>query len=170
MKTIFSKTILVICLVLSILLFSTPSYATTVTKDISLVEDKITRVIDGDTVVLASGKHIRFFCMDAPEHNQLPEGPNSVINLKNILPEGTSINLKAYNLDRYGRTVGEIYKGDELVNLELVKTGEAVVYKQYCKVQTYYEAQTSAQANHLGIWKEANPTMPWDFRKAEKAK
>lgn len=59
-------------------------------------------------------------------------------------------------------------------NLEMVKQGCAWHYKQYAREQSaedvalYAQAEQGARASHLGLWKDAQPIPPWDYRAAKR--
>ena len=82
---------------------------------------------------------------------------------KNVLVE-------FYKRDRYGRTVGKILIDGKDANLEQVKAGMAWWYRQYRKEQSqtdqrsYEEAEQQARTLRIGLWNEANPTSPWEWR------
>jgi micrococcal nuclease len=126
---------------------------------------------DGDTVrVQVNGKPItvRMACIDAPESTQAG-GKESATRLSQFLPKNQSVQLRVVEIDRYGRTVAEIFKGGQSVNLQMVQEGRAVVYRQYlsncANTQTrYLKAETKAKQRKLAFWSQANPVMPWDFR------
>ncbi|WP_208766816.1 thermonuclease family protein [Nostoc flagelliforme] len=51
--------------------------------------------------------------------------------------------------DRYGRLVGELFLGNQSVNLQMVREGQAVVYTQYlgnCAVTKDEYLKAEAQA------------------------
>lgn len=125
--------------------------------------ESLNRIIDGDTVVTHSGTRVRLYCIDAPELKQ-PEGQLAKDTLIRILA-GNEPTIKQYSLDRYDRLIGELYIDKVLVNLELIKLGQAVIYPQYCKDKKYYDAQQEAQKSKLGVWSNPNFVMPWEFRK-----
>lgn len=129
-------------------------------------------IADGDTVTVLDANHqqhkIRLAGIDAPEKAQ-PFGERSKQNLaamvfnKNVIVEWDK-------QDRYGRTVGKILINGKDANLEQVKTGMAWWYEKYRKEQSqtdqhrYEEAEQQARAQRIGLWKDANPTPPWDWR------
>ncbi len=88
---------------------------------------------DGDTLrIRQSGQvtTIRLSCVDAPERAQAPWGQQSTSKLKQLLPLGTTVQVREITRDRYGRTVAELYVGKRSINLQMVKDGQAVVYNQ----------------------------------------
>lgn len=55
------------------------------------------------------------------------------------------------------------------MNLQLVASGHAFVYRQYlkspCSPGAYLKAEEAAQAARVGVWSVAGGiTRPWDFR------
>lgn len=136
----------------------------------------VVSVGDGDTLRISTqGKTItvRLGCVDAPETKQQPWGEQSADRLEQILPPGTAVRMREIERDRYGRTVAELYKGNSSVNLQLVKEGQAVVYRQYlssCAAtkNQYLQAETQTKQKRLGYWNQPSPVMPWNFRHANK--
>ncbi len=125
---------------------------------------------DGDTIsVLERGQKlkVRLSCIDAPETAQSPYGMASRNQLKALLPLGSTVSLRVQSVDRYGRSVAEVI-GKGIVNLAMVQSGQAFVYRQYlgrCDRQAYLAAERQAQAQRLGVWAvPGGITRPWDFR------
>ena len=83
---------------------------------------------DGDTLrVDDRGKRltIRLACIDAPEMAQGAYGEQSRALLANLAPVGSDVTLKVVDTDRYGRTVAEISRGGQSLNLRMVRRGQA---------------------------------------------
>ena len=100
-------------------------------------QHKVTRVTDGDTIqVIADGTKtiVRLVGIDAPEvsrpKNQ-PGQPFSQQSTKHLagLALNKVVDIKSYGLDRYGRTIGEVFVDGKSVNFEMVKAGLAEVYR-----------------------------------------
>jgi micrococcal nuclease len=127
---------------------------------------------DGDTLrVRVDGQPVtvRLACVDAPETSQ-PYGAQAANRLQTLLPTGTLVEMRVVDTDRYGRTVAEIFKDQQSVGLQLVAEGYAVVYQDYLggcapNQQAYLQAEANAQAHQLNFWSQANPILPWDFRR-----
>ena len=132
---------------------------------------------DGDDVTVSQGSkqfRMRLACIDAPEMEQKPWGSQSVKRLKQLLPSGQSVQLRLVNPDRSGRTVAEVYRGNQSVNLQMVQEGQAVVYPQHlnnCAAtkNQYLQAQATAKRKRLGFWNQVQPMMPWDFRRNQRS-
>ena len=89
---------------------------------------------DGDTLTVNdAGRRttIRLACIDAPESAQRPYGTQSRAALQDLAPVGATVTVQGSKKDRYGRTAAEILRGSTNVNLELVRRGDAFVYRQY---------------------------------------
>lgn len=127
---------------------------------------------DGDTIRVtgANGQKvtIRLACIDAPETAQGESGAVATQMLKQLLAAG-SLEIRPQTVDRYGRTVAEIYAGGRNVNLEMVRMGAAYVYQQYlsgCDESAYLGAESQAERYRFGVWRWGNEVKPWDFRKS----
>jgi micrococcal nuclease len=153
--------------IFSLLLVPIPSLAQN-------AQPTVVSIGDGDTLRLGSPGQtvtIRLGCIDAPETAQKPWGQQSATRLKQLLPSGTAVRVREIDRDRYGRTVAELYLGKQSINLQLVREGQAVVYRQYLSgcVATkdqYLQAEAQAKQKRLGFWNQQSPVMPWEFRRA----
>jgi endonuclease YncB( thermonuclease family) len=74
--------------------------------------------------------------------------------------------------DRYGRQVCQVFIQGRDVGLAQVAGGMAWHYRQYERDQAgedrwrYAEAQDEARAARRGLWQDARPVPPWDFRRS----
>jgi micrococcal nuclease len=132
----------------------------------------VVSVGDGDTIRVRTGNKtvtVRLACIDAPEMKQNPWGQQSSARLKQLLPVGQSVTVRAVETDKYKRLVAEIYVGNRSVNVNMVQEGQAVVYHQYLKScpqskDSLLKGENYAKQKRLAFWNQANPVMPWDFR------
>ena len=71
-------------------------------------------------------------------------------------------------IDRYGRTIAEVFRGSMNINLALVRGGQAFVYRDYlqnCDRNTYLASEQQAIQNRKGIWEiTGGITRPWEWR------
>lgn len=130
---------------------------------------------DGDTIrVSQAGRPltVRLACIDAPETAQTPWGQQARRQLQQWLPIGSTVNLEVQSTDRYGRSVAEVISGRH-INLSLVETGQAFVYRQYlrrCDGARYLQAERQASERRLGVWQEnGGIRRPWDFRRGRRS-
>ncbi|TVQ12335.1 MAG: micrococcal nuclease-like nuclease [Leptolyngbya sp. DLM2.Bin27] len=148
------------------------AYAAQVAEAKTLPTATVVSVGDGDTLRLqgqGGPVTIRVACIDAPEANQA-FGPEAGLRLRQLLSVGQAVEVRAIERDRYDRTVAEIYSGGQSVGLQLVREGYAVVYTQYlvgcaATANDYRQAEAEARTARRNFWSQANPTMPWDFRR-----
>lgn len=132
---------------------------------------------DGDTLRVNLDDEavtVRLTCVDAPEMTQAPWGSDAAARLAELLPPGQAVQVRAVGTDQYGRTVAELFLGNESVNLRLVEEGLAVIYPEYlnnCREtrDLYLQAEADARASKLGFWAQDVPLMPWEFRRGETA-
>ena len=77
-------------------------------------------------------------------------------------------------IDRYGRLVGKIILNGVDVCLEQIKAGMAWHYKDYEDEQTpadrdlYARAEDEARNARRGLWADANPIEPSEYRRDER--
>ena len=133
---------------------------------------KVVKVSDGDTVtILTSNKtqhKIRLNDIDAPEKKQA-FGNKSKDNLAKYIA-GRTVTVEYQKKDKYKRILGTIYYNNRDINLQQVKDGYAWVYKQYSNKQNYIKAEREARSSKKGLWRDNNPTEPWEYRKQKKEK
>jgi len=127
---------------------------------------KVKKVIDGDTIILSNGKHLRYIGLDTPEVRIRKRGkfiydpqPFSLeakkMNKKLVENKFIRVEFDVEKLDTYGRILGYCFVGDTFVNDELIKEGLAVLYTKppnvkYTKV--FIESQEQARSLHKGLW------------------
>jgi len=131
---------------------------------------RVVKVADGDTLtVLDAGKtqhKVRLAKIDAPEKSQA-FGAASRKRLAAFVA-GKDITVEWSEKDRYGRILGTVFEGGRDVNLEMVKDGMAWHYKRYDNTEEYADAEAEARRERRGLWRDANPTPPWEFRKSRR--
>lgn len=133
---------------------------------------RVLRIHDGDTLKIRCGigsdrqreLKVRLYCIDAPELAQQPWGKISRAHLHRLVGQGP-VQLRVKDKDAYGRTVGEVWRGGKNLNLAMVNDGKVAVYRQYCKVTGYYQAEKTAKSRRLGIWaRPGSHQRPWEWR------
>lgn len=83
--------------------------------------------------------------------------------------------VETEKLDRYGRTLGKIMFDRKDINLAMINAGLAWHYKKYQKDQShsdrllYEHAEDQARQQRIGLWRDRNPTPPWEWRKGGQA-
>ena len=129
-------------------------------------EGRVVGVSDGDTItVLSDSKQpikVRLAQIDAPEKRQAFGMVSKQALSDKVFNKRVTIEYA--KADRYGRTIGNVLVDGLSVNLDMVKTGMAWVYKQYASDQAYYAAEERAKTSKIGLWSDAHPIPPWEFR------
>ena len=103
--------------------------------------------------------------VDAPEKAQ-SYGARSKQNLS-ALCFRRSAEVRPVSLDRYGRTVAHVTCEGHDASAEQVREGMAWVFVRYAaKGSPLYGLERDARASRRGIWADAQPVAPWEWRRA----
>lgn len=136
------------------------------------LEGRVVGVHDGDTVTLLTTEKrqfkIRLAQIDAPESRQA-FGQRSKQSLSDLVFNKT-IRVEKETTDKYGRLVGTLYVDGLDVNREQVHRGMAWAYRQYLHDPSLIEVEAEARKARTGLWADANPMPPWEYRHGGAAK
>ncbi|MDM0053917.1 thermonuclease family protein [Variovorax sp. J22R115] len=146
-------------------------------------------VLDGDTVKarceVPGGYEeikVRLNGIDAPEKSQ-PFGERAKQAMSDLVYMKEA-RLDCFKTDRYGRSVCKVMvapasapNGPKTLDagLAMVTIGMAWWYRAYAREQSpqgqgqYEFAETEARAKHLGLWRDVQPTAPWDWRRRQRS-
>jgi endonuclease YncB( thermonuclease family) len=132
-----------------------------------ILTGRVVGVTDGDTLTLLVDREkirIRLAQIDAPESNQ-PYGKQAKAALS-TLAFGKQARVEVVDIDRYGRTVGEIFVDEIDVNHEMVREGHAWAYTKYSHTTEIIGLEDSARAANKGLWAlpENQREPPWLWR------
>lgn len=129
---------------------------------------RIEKVVDGDTVALADGEHVRLLGINTPEAEWRGKGgkvtreaeplADEATRVLRELVEGRRVRLVVgeRGSDGYGRTLAQVFlEGGEDVQLDLIRRGLAMVEMippigRYAG--RYAEAECRARRRGVGIW------------------
>lgn len=133
----------------------------------------VVKIADGDTfTLLYPGNEqvkVRLYGIDCPERAQA-FGVAARKALGDML-EGHRVYVSEQDRDRYGRVVAIAYRDDDLnINEELLRQGFAWHYRAYDNNPAWTALEEKARSSRLGLWRDARPTPPWEFRKRKRQK
>jgi micrococcal nuclease len=117
---------------------------------------KVTRVIDGDTIIIEGGYHVRYIGIDAPESGEFYYLEAKQINEGLVAGKNVRLERDISDKDSYGRLLRYVYIGDDFANAEIVRQGcaWAVAYPPDVKYQIYLEAmEKEARQSKRGVWR-----------------
>ena len=89
---------------------------------------------DGDTCTTLKGEKIRLACIDTPElkgWNADPIPAKEARDFVNKLVANEEVSIKRITNDRYGRTVGELFKNAANIQELIVEKGYGRIYEKY---------------------------------------
>lgn len=128
---------------------------------------KVVKIVDGDTVdVLWMGKpiRVRLAHIDCPERGQ--PYYKKAKDFAGSLCFNKEVNVINKGQDRNNRIIGEVELPDgKLMNGEMVKSGFAWHFVKYSNNETIQQLETDARTARYGLWADASPTPPWEWRK-----
>ena len=136
---------------------------------------KVVSVADGDTItILTKDKQqvkISLYGIDTPEKGQ--EFGNRAKRFTTSLVADEYVLVEQITTDRYGRIVALVFLNDLNVNKEIVRSGFAWVYRKYCSeliCKEFYDEEENARFARLGLWHDAKPQPPWEWRYKDRSK
>jgi endonuclease YncB( thermonuclease family) len=134
---------------------------------------KVVGISDGDTIsVLREGKavKVRMHGVDTPEKAQA--FGTQARKFTSDLVFQRDVTVVVHTTDRYGRLVGEVLLPDgRSLNQELVKAGMAWWYRQYAPNDTMLaRLEAEARTAKRGLWADAHPVPPWQWRQPHHAR
>ena len=154
-KYLRGKSLIVVVLLIGIGIGSGVGYGVWHANNSIYGQALVTSVIDGDTVELADGRHIRYLGIDTPESGDYYADEATARNIE--LVEGKIVELQSGKRDKdeYGRLLRYVYVDGIFVNAELVAQGYATAYifdpdDRYSQVLVQLEQY--AKLRERGLW------------------
>lgn len=134
---------------------------------------RVVGIADGDTFTLLTEDKrqvkVRLHGIDSPERGQA-FGQVARQKLSDLV-FGQTVSVEEKDIDRYGRTVGIAYDSrGRCINELMLQAGLAWHYTEYDQNPAWTRMQQQAKAQKTGLWADAHPTPPWDWRKAKRQK
>ena len=128
-------------------------------------EAVVERVIDGDTIVVAGGRKIRYLLVDAPEntdgHYACFGDSAAQFNTDLVLGKPVQLAYDAVCDDKYGRALAYVTVGGVDVNRLLVARGYACVLHippdGDARAEEFVQVQEAAKAARIGVWGVCDP-------------
>nr|UOP04423.1 thermonuclease family protein [Conchiformibius kuhniae] len=118
-------------------------------------------------------RRIRLAFIDAPETTQ-PHGMESRAALA-ALVDGREAEVEIIDTDRYRREVARLRVDGRDVNFTQVQNGHAWHYRSIAKHNQrkddyahYATAEQYAREQRIGLWRQPDPTAPWDHRRTRR--
>lgn len=132
---------------------------------------RVEAVNDGDTVTCLDdqGRHvrIRLVGIDAPELDQ-PHGRDARAALARKLSGGV-VRIEGDARDQHGRLLGTLHVDDRDLNHEMVAEGWAWAFGGFIDDDDLVAAEAAARRGRLGLWADADPTSPAEWRRLHPA-
>ena len=131
-----------------------------ITRGSSKENAVVARVIDGDTIELVGGQRVRLVQIDTPEKHVECYGDQASALTRQLIPTGTHVRIeqdpKLDQVDRFQRKLAYVWKGDEDVNVTLVRDGAAGVWffggRRGRYASEFLKASEEARADREGLW------------------
>ncbi|KAA2211448.1 thermonuclease family protein [Teichococcus oryzae] len=148
--------------VLFLLLLSLPALA-------AELRGEVVGISDGDTLTLLTPDkrqvRVRLAEIDAPESRQ-PWGSRAQQALSALVFR-QAVRVTVQDTDRYGRSVGTVWVGRLNANAEMIRQGQAWVYRQYLRDRSLLALEEEAKQVKRGLWAlpEAERVPPWQWRR-----
>lgn len=144
---------------------------------------KVIHVADGDSITVLDANHrqhkVRLAAIDAPERRQA-YGTRARQHLASLVM-GRQVTVVWDRRDRYRRIVGKVlapacadaHCAQSLdAGLAQLSAGYAWHYRRYANEQQqeerqrYAAAEEAARTGRMGLWRDRDPSPPWEFRRA----
>ncbi|WP_431257497.1 thermonuclease family protein [Roseateles chitinivorans] len=146
-----------------------------VTASAATLRGEVVGLADGDTLTVLDNEHhqhrVRLVGIDAPEKRQA-FGERSRQHLSALVfRQEVVVDWK--KRDRYGRILGVVRVRSVDVGQAQLRAGLAWHYKAYAREQPaaqrtlYSDEEVDARRARRGLWSEAAPTPPWEFRRSK---
>lgn len=125
----------------------------------------VTRIVDGDTIELATGVKIRYLMVNAPETTSGHDdcyGQNAVtFNTDLVLGKEVELSYDVECEDRFGRTLAYVKVGGVEVNSLMLERGYACLLHippdGDARLDEFKAIEAAAKAANRGLWGACSP-------------
>lgn len=115
----------------------------------------VREAVDGDTIVLGGGNHVRLIGVNCPEHDEPFFREATDLTARMVVGHRVALEFDAERNDTYGRVLAYVYCEGVFLNAELLRQGYATFY-DWPPNDRYrdglLDCQRQARAAGLGIW------------------
>jgi len=115
----------------------------------------VTRVIDGDTIVIEGNERVRLLGIDTPEQGQVLFAESAAFLRNMVDNKSVILERDVTNRDKYNRLLRHVFLNGTHINCVLIKSGFAktlVILPDEKYSEHLREAEHMAQQQQLGIW------------------
>lgn len=119
---------------------------------------RVAFVIDGDTIILDNGQHLRYLGIDAPEDTHYHDcfGRQATLaNRRLVNHQLITFQLDKQKYDHYGRLLAYVWVGSTFVNSYLARQGLArleLIPPNLSYASELTQAAAEARKHHRGLW------------------
>lgn len=135
-------------------------------RETELAARQVTRIVDGDTIVLSPNDKVRLIGVDTPETvhpkkivecygKEAKEFTQNAVSGQKIRLVLDDANAGRRHKDRYGRTLGYVYLQDGMMlNAELIRRGFAHAYTRFPfrYLVEFRRLEQEARGRGAGLW------------------
>ena len=136
---------------------------------------QVVGISDGDTITVQNSNNervkIRLAGIDCPESFQV-HGEKAKQFISSLVSD-KRVRIEPETVDQYGRTVGVVLVNGKNINEQMVTNGHAWVFRKYCTAdycKEWLKLEEKARKSQAGLWQDANPMPPWEWRAEQKGR
>ena len=130
---------------------------------------RVVAITDGNTLrAVHDGREIvvRLRWIDSPESGQ--RYSRQAKQALGELVAGQTVTVRDFGADANGRRLADVVLSDgRNVNRELVRLGWAWWFRKYSRDVTLGTLEADARAAKRGLWADAHPVPPWEWRASQ---
>lgn len=153
--------------VLLLLAFTGSGFQNPVQAKYQPMDGQVIKVLNGDTLMFKYKTHtfkLQLYGVDAPE-----SGQQFAVEATRFLKDRVlfkPVHVQILNQDRYKRFIAQVSLNDgQNISQLLISQGMAWWYRDFApKDQALNAAENQAKKLKKGLWSQANPVPPWEFR------